>query len=192
MNYTGQQVRLRPLRKSDIEVTVKWRNDPDLRENVLGYRFPVTQEMEEKWYLDALADQNQKRVLFAIETIQRAKLIGMIFLNKIDWIARLAQFGIIIGDKEFQGRKLAGDAMQLLFNYAFNFLNLRKIWLEVPVYNKRAIALYTKFGFYEEGKLRGQVFFDRRYHDLILMGLMAEEYLESHQQKQDSGIKDEL
>ena len=176
LHYNGKQVLLRPLRKSDIESTLKWRNDPELRENVLGYRFPVTIEMEEKWYHEALMDQNQKRVFFAIETVEQNKLIGFTCLDKIDWIARIGFLGIIIGDKEYQGRKMAWEAMHILFSYAVNCLNLRKICLEVPGYNQRAIDLYLKFGFSEEGKLSGQIFLDGQYHDLILMGLLAEEY----------------
>lgn len=183
IHYTGKQVRLRPLRKSDIEYSITWRNDPEIRENVLGYRFPVTIEMEENWYHEALTDQNRKRVIFSIETVEQNKLIGLACLDKIDWIARIGYLGIVIGDKEYQGRKMAGEAMHILFSYAFNCLNLRKVCLEVPGYNQRAIDLYLKFGFNEEGRLRAQIFLDGRYHDLILMGLLAEEYGQKYEQK---------
>src|SRR5262249_12170882 len=38
----GRVARLRPLRAADRATSVRWRNDPDIRDNVLGYRFPIT------------------------------------------------------------------------------------------------------------------------------------------------------
>jgi hypothetical protein len=39
----GRVARLRPLRAADHITSVRWRNDRDIRDNVLGYRFPITE-----------------------------------------------------------------------------------------------------------------------------------------------------
>ncbi|WP_054821309.1 GNAT family N-acetyltransferase [Arthrobacter sp. JCM 19049] len=43
-------------------------------------------------------------------------------------------------------------------------------------YNQRAQRTYTRLGFRPEGRQRAAVFHDGRFHDRILMGLLANEY----------------
>lgn len=179
ISYTGKKVRLRPLRMSDKAHSQLWRNDPEVRENVLGYRFPVTEAMEDRWYEGALRDSGGKRAIFAVEDLTDDACVGFVQLNRIDWIARTAYLAIVIGDRSRQGRGLGADALRVLFRYGFDCLNLRKICLEVPSYNQRAQQLYGDLGFASEGTLREQIFLENQYHDLILMGLFREAF-ESH------------
>jgi RimJ/RimL family protein N-acetyltransferase len=167
----GRRARLRPLAASDVEQSVVWRNDPAVRDAQLGWPFPVTLPMEEKWYAEALSGQRQDRVTFAVET-QDGKLAGFVHLTHIDWISRTANFGITIGVKELQGRGIGKDATALVVAYAFDTLNLERIWLEVPAFNERAIRLYERIGFCHEGKLRAHAFADGRRHDVLIMGLL--------------------
>ncbi len=176
ISYVGKKVRLRPLRHADKAKTLAWRNDPEVREYMLGYRFPVTEPMEERWFENVLDDQTQKRVVFAIESLQDSVFIGITQLYQIDWISRLCFFGITIGEKDYHRLGLGRDSMHILFNYAFDGLNLRKICLEVVAYNKAAVQMYREFGFIEEGVLKQQVYLKGSYHDLILMRLLVDEF----------------
>ena len=132
--------------------------------------------MEAKWYDSVLEDQSRSRVVFAIEVLDGDALIGFVQLLQIDWISRRCSFGITIGERRYQGQGLAADCMHLLFRYAFECLNLRKISLEVAVYNRAALNLYRKFGFTEEGVLKEHVFLEGVYHDVVVMRLLASEY----------------
>lgn len=176
ITYKGEKTRLRPIRKSDVEKSINWRNDPDIRDNALGYRFPVTEKMEDKWYESALDDQSKTRVMFAIEAVEDDALIGFIHLSQIDWISRRCYFGITIGEKNYQGKGMAADSMRILFNYAFECLNLRKICLEVVSFNDKAIRLYRKFGFVEEGILKEHLYLEDAYHDIVLMRVLNSEF----------------
>ena len=180
ISYEGERTRLRPLRKSDMERSIVWRNTPEIRENAQGFRFPVTERMEERWYESALDDQSRTRVVFAIETTDDATLIGFIYLHQIDWISRRCQFGISIGEKEFQGKGMATDSMVLLFTYAFECLNLKKICLEVAAFNETDISLYKRFGFVEEGVLKEHLYLENRYHDVSVMRIFDKEFREKH------------
>jgi len=184
IQYQGEKVRLRPLKKTDIEKSVIWRNDPEIRDNLLGFRFPVTEKMETNWIESALDDRSNSRVIFAMEAIENDQLIGFIYLNKIDWIARLAYFGILIGEKNYHGMGIGSEAMKILFTYAFDALNLRKICLEVASYNRKAIDLYQRFGFQKEGSLRQNVYLEGKYHDLVIMGIFGDEFKAKHIDKQ--------
>jgi len=180
ISYEGKKVRLRPLRKSDVEKSIVWRNDPEIRENAIGYRFPVTEEMEEKWFESALDDQSRTRVIFAIESLEEGALLGFLHLSQIDWIARRCYFGITIGEKQYQGKGFGADSMIVLLKYAFECLNLRKICLEVASYNENAIRLYQKFGFVEEGVLREHLYLEGKYHDVVVMRIFQSEFCEKY------------
>jgi len=167
----GRSVRLRPLAASDLEKSLIWRNDSAIRDAQMGWPFPVTLPMEEKWYAEALSGQRNDRVTFAVET-QGGKLAGFVHLTQISWISRTANFGVTIGVKELQGQGIGKEATALIVNYAFNTLNLERVWLEVPAFNKRAIRLYERVGFSHEGKLRSHAFSNGQRHDVLIMGLL--------------------
>jgi len=168
----GRLARLRPLRAADRITSVRWRNDPDIRDNVLGYRFPITEAMEADWVDAVLKDQSRTRVVMAIEDKTDGALVGFVYLNNIDWFARNAEFGILIGERNRHGKGLAKEALALVAGYAFETLNLHKLYLRVVAFNKRALALYRAFGFVEEGVQRQQAFVRGRYYDVVLMGLI--------------------
>lgn len=180
-SYESKTTRLRPLKPSDIEKSQVWRNDLKIRDHALGYRFPVTEVMEQKWYEAALNDQSNNRVIYAIETLEERVLIGFIQLTNIDWVARTGYVGLCIGERQYQGKNRAVDTSQVMFNYAFDCLNIRKICIEVAAFNPHVLKTYQrKFGFVEEGRLKQQLFFKGEYHDLIVLGLFAEAYRSAH------------
>ena len=172
----GRVASLRPLRASDRATSVRWRNDAEVRDNVLGYRFPVTEEMEAHWADAVLKDQSRTRVVLAIEDKADRVFVGFVYLNNIDWPARNAEFGILIGEHSRQGRGLAKDALALVAGYAFRTLNLNRLYLRVVSFNKRALRLYRSFGFVEEGIQREHAFLRGSYYDVVLMGLLRREF----------------
>jgi RimJ/RimL family protein N-acetyltransferase len=172
----GKIVRLRPLQRGDYKFSLDWRNDPEIRENILGYRLPVTEVMEQDWVDKVLNDQGRTRIVVAIEEKLEQALVGFAYLNDIDWISRHAEFGILIGDRRNHRKGLGREACRLMVAYAFDVLNLHKIVLRVVSYNQPAIDLYRTFGFVQEGVQREQVALSGRYHDLIFMGLLQDEF----------------
>ena len=172
----GTAARLRPLCLADRTRSLYWRNDPEIRDNALGYRFPVTKEMEADWVDAVLRDQSRTRMVLAIEDRHDSAFVGFAYLNNIDWFARNAEFGILIGDRSRHGRGLGKDALALITDYAFETLNLNRLYLRVVKLNQRAVRLYHHFGFVTEGVQRQQAFVRGRYQDVVLMGLLRREF----------------
>jgi RimJ/RimL family protein N-acetyltransferase len=177
--WQGEQLRLRPFTEKDRDRTLVWRNNPQLRDEQLGYPFPVTSTMEGRWFSRIMGGEENNQVTFAIEEKKAQTLIGYISLTEIDWIAGTAQFSITIGETQFQRRGFGKESTDLMLDYAFQVLNLRRIWLRVVHTNKRAIHLYEKAGFEHEGTLRKHVFRQGNYHDLLLMGRFRSDPAES-------------
>jgi len=88
----------------------------------------------------------------------------------------VAWLSIGIGEAEARGKGYGYDAMRLALNFAFNELNLHRIQLTVFSYNAAALALYNKLGFTHEGTYREFLRRDGQRHDMLLYGLLRDEW----------------
>jgi len=91
--------------------------------------------------------------------------------------AKMAEFGIFIGDKKYWGQGCGTEACRLIVDHGFRKLKLHRVYLRVLAYNIRGIKSYQKVGFKVEGRLKEHIYRDGFYHDEIVMGLLREEYL---------------
>jgi RimJ/RimL family protein N-acetyltransferase len=169
----GERIRLRATERSDIPTFVRWFNDPELLRNLAMY-LPMSEASEEKWFEDHLADESSH--VFVIETADGVP-IGNLGLDSIDWQNRSAACGISIGEKDYQAQGYGTDALRTLLGFAFDELNLHRIYLQVYDFNERAIRCYEKIGFRHEGRLRQSRFTGGRYVDELVMGMLREEWL---------------
>lgn len=167
----GNTIKLRPLRKEDYSKTLEWRNNLELSRMVQSHPFPISDELEIKWYETILTDTGNKSVYFAIENVNQ-DFIGLVFLNNINWIHRICWFHIIIGEAKARNKGVGYETMKLIIDYAFNTLNLRKIMLEVLIDNKAAIGLYKKVGFVKEGLLKDQYMYNGDVIDSLIMSIV--------------------
>jgi len=166
---------LRPLRIEDQAVTLQWRQDLETVLAVMGYRLPVTSLGEQSWFDGALKDQSRGRVTMMIEATNKSP-VGLVHLVGVDWVSRVAEFAILIGDKSARGKGVGHDATALMLEYGFRTLNLNRIWLRVTQTNSAAIRVYERLGFRCEGVLRQAFFADGGLQDVLVMGLLAEEW----------------
>lgn len=173
----GKNIVLRPLKMDDLQKTFEWRNNLELIKLTQGIRFPKTIEMEKDWFNQILNDKSNKNIYFGIDEIKTGEFIGIIQLNNIDYISGTAIWGFIIGDSKNQGKGYSIEAPRLLFNYAFKVLNLRKIFGYPIEFNEATFKMHQKLGkFVEEGRLKKHVYFDGKYHDVIILSLFREDF----------------
>jgi RimJ/RimL family protein N-acetyltransferase len=88
--------------------------------------------------------------------------------------------GLSIGARENWGKGYGTEMMHLLLRYAFMEVNLRRVTLAVFEYNPRAIRTYEKAGFRHEGRVRGRLKRDGKRWDMLIMGVLREEWKEQH------------
>ncbi len=170
----GKKIRIRAIEKTDIDEIMKWVNDPGVVDNLL-MRYPVSRYQEEKWIekmLDGTSDRNK---VFAVET-KDGVYLGGIGLHRISWENRNAEVGIVIGKKEYWNKGYGTDAMMTILDFAFNRMNLHRVYLRVFSFNERGIRSYEKCGFRKEGILRKDLYAHGKYHDTIIMGILKDEF----------------
>jgi diamine N-acetyltransferase len=168
----GTNVYLRPVEPEEAGRIVPWFNDPEVTRFILRSR-PMT-VAEEVEYLQKLRGSDTDLSL-GIVLREKDELIGMVGMHHIDARNRHASFGISIGEKQHWGKGYGTEATGQMMRYAFQTLNLNRLWLHVYEYNPRAIHIYEKLGFRVEGRLRQDTFRDGRYWDTIVMGVLREE-----------------
>jgi RimJ/RimL family protein N-acetyltransferase len=132
---------------------------------------------EEAWF-EAMKKRSPRERPLAIDVHQDKDWIhvGGTGLFDFDDRARSAELGITVGNKVYWDQGVGSEALRVLMNFGFNTLNLRRISLRVFEYNPRAIHVYQKLGFIEEGRLRQSVFHDGKYYDTILMSILKSEF----------------
>ncbi len=173
----GERVRLRAIEREDVPRFVRWFNDPEVRQFLTMYR-PLSRAEEERW-VESLASRREDIVL-AIEVRAGDQWvhIGNVGLHRIDWKNRTATLGIVIGEREYWGKGYGTEAVRTMLRYAFEELGLNRVELETYSFNPRAIRCYEKAGFKREGVRRQALYRNGKFHDVILMGILRDEFEE--------------
>lgn len=173
----GDNIMLREYRKEDLPHIRAWVNDPEIVDFLSDiFLNPHTLNETERFLNHVLEASAPDEKHFIIAAKDTGEYIGQIDLFKINWTNRVAEVGIVIGKKDSLGKGIGTEAMKLLQTFAFERMNLNRLELVVHDYNPRAYQCYIKSGFIEEGRWRKKQYFNGEYHDLILMGVLKDEY----------------
>ena len=171
-----KRIRLRAVEREDLPDLARWAQDWEVMHFRGGY-LPWPQEETERWYERVLdAQRNRREFRYAIED-EEGKLVGTVALEDIDWKNRSAELDIGIGEKDHWGKGYGTEAITAILDFAFRGLNLHRVWLTTSDFNRRAVRCYEKCGFRHEGRAREALFQDGRYHDVLFMGILQEEFL---------------
>lgn len=171
----GTRIFLRPLSEADLGGDyLRWLNDPEVARYLETGRFPVTPD-DLRRYFERFA-HSRDDLIFAIIDKATGLHIGNVTLNRISWMHRTTDTGLMIGKKEFWGRGYAYEAWGLVIRYAFERLGLRKIIAGVIDGNAASLATLQKLGFQIEGRLREELWADGVYRDVFRLGLFRAEF----------------
>ena len=77
--------------------------------------------------------------------------------------------------KPYWGKGVGSLLLDGLIDWARASAVVKKLNLRVRTDNERALRLYRRKGFVEEGRQRKELFIDGDYHDLYMMGLLVGE-----------------
>lgn len=100
-----------------------------------------------------LLDESERRFIVEDEN----QVVGIIELVEINYIHCNCEIQIII-KPEFSGKGYAKFAFEKAINYAFDILNMHKIYLYVDTDNKKAVHIFESQGFKTEGLLKEQLY----------------------------------
>ncbi len=169
----GEHVILRAFEREDAERCYRWMNDPNIV-RTLKSRYPIAFSDEAEWIERAIQGSSSERH-FAIERKEDRAHIGNASIHEIDWVSRVAWFGLFIGEPAAWNRGFGSDAIQTLVRFAFEDMNLRKLRIAVFDYNDRAKHVLASRGFVQEGKLERDFYREGTYHDIVILSTFRPE-----------------
>jgi RimJ/RimL family protein N-acetyltransferase len=170
----GKRLYLRALEEADAPSYVRWMNDPEVNRTLAGGAFPLNLPKELDYIRKACADESGLNLAIILKDGDWH--IGGVGLHRIRQVHQTATFGIMIGETDCWGKGYGTEATRLMLRHGFRSLNLNRISLTVYDYNSRGIRAYEKAGFRREGLLRREIYTEGAFHDVIVMGILREEW----------------
>jgi RimJ/RimL family protein N-acetyltransferase len=162
-------VTLRPVEDQDLVLIHRWMNHPEVW-RYMDYELPFSLEDVK----DDLERSRKEGHPFTIEVDGRP--IGRIGLNQFRRRDRICSFYMFIGEPDFWGRGYAQDAVMTLLAYAFDRWDLWMVELWTLADNNRAMTMYEKCGFIQEGRLRQRSFKQGEWVDHAIMSVNRDEF----------------
>ena len=174
----GNIVYLRHLEIEDLSAIMENWNSLELRQFLKSVR-PFSRQQEED-FIRRTWKEHELGVgsIWGIIRRSNTQLIGTVGLHDITRNSRTSELGIAIWKPDNWSKGYGTEAMTLILDYGFHFLNLQMIYLRVIEYNERAQRAYKKLGFKIGGRFRRMEYFSNQYHDMIIMDLIKEEWRE--------------
>ncbi|ABZ83328.1 acetyltransferase, putative [Heliomicrobium modesticaldum Ice1] len=180
----GRRVRLRVVEAEDLERVRCWRNSPEVYYPMYNWD-PITAEMQRHWY-ETRVLKRERHHYFLVERFvpgeSNYRPVGLISLTDVDGRHRRGDVGFYIANAEDRLPGVALEAEYMLLSFAFDQLGLHKVCLEVIQGNDKVAKMHRHYGFELEGRLRGHVWHDGVFKDVLVMGLLASDFA-AHREK---------
>ena len=169
----GDRIYLSPVNVEDAEKYVEWFCDFKTTDGIARSASLMTVEAERIWLEENVKNNSFN---FAIVNLENDELIGNCGMVRMNQKDRNGEVGIFIGEEKNRSNGYGTEALKILLDYGFNYLNLNSIRLGVMSFNDRAIACYKKVGFKEYGRWRESYFLNGKYYDRVYMDILAKEF----------------
>lgn len=174
MELFGKKVVLRAIEETDCEMLRQMTNDPFLESRIVGWSFPVSKAKQDEWFHHYTNGFDHVR--YVIDTSEYGA-IGLTGLRDIDWKNREATgYGIRIARRDLHGKGFGTDTYMTLLRYAFEELNINRVNGSVLSDNQASLRMMQKVGYKIEGTKRQAVYKGGKYHDVILLAALKEDY----------------
>src|SRR4051794_15083710 len=165
-------VRLRPLRREDAAAYVgAFADDPELARSRGLERDPD----EASFLADLDVSEDDDFMELAIADAQGDALLGSVILHSLDWRHGHGELGYWLVAAE-RGRGLATRALGLAVRWMFEDLGLERAEIVTTPDNAASLAVARRLGFVEEGLLRKRDVERGERIDVVLLGLLREEW----------------
>ena len=175
----GLLVNLVPYGKAFQDLDHRWMNSEASFWSSGGERHFMSQAMiaarHAQWAEERERTGGGSGVGFGVQT-KDGKPLGYFGINWLAPAHRLAMLGAKIGEPEYWGGGYGTDALLLLLDYTFDWLDVRKAWLMTTSMNARVMRQMEKVGFRLEVRQRQSALADGVWYDWLAYGLLRDEW----------------
>jgi diamine N-acetyltransferase len=170
----AETIYLRPLEPEDGPQVAPWLVEAEIS-GPFSNGLPVSEEAARRRIETVTRDERQ--VGFAVALRADDRLVGAVRLYRLSPQRRNCGYSLALAPaSSFRGAAAAArEATRLVLAYAFDTLNLHRVYVQLPASDRAARSSFAAAGFIEEGVLRQEAWRDGKYDDVAVMGLLREE-----------------
>jgi len=166
----GKNISLRALEPEDLDFLFSAENDEaswEISSTQAPYSKYILKKYIENSHQDIYEAKQYRFVICNTENIA----IGMIDLFEFNPQHSRVGVGILI-IPTYQGLGYASEALELVIEYSFLYLNVHQIFANITPNNHKSIALFEKFKFQKAGVKKDWIFSKNSFKDEILYQLI--------------------
>ena len=159
----GQNIYLRGIELDDLSFLTVIENNPE-NWQFSGTLIPFSNSSLTDYILATRDLPSDRQVRFIICKKESESPIGAVDLFNYDPVHRNAGVGIILKEDERENG-FASQALTIIIEYAFEFLNLHQIWANILQNNAHSIKLFKSNGFELNGVKKEWILYDGEWLD---------------------------
>jgi ribosomal-protein-alanine N-acetyltransferase len=181
INYiAGNNLYLKKIQIENItDEVMEWFADSELMKYYTNSKNKITKDILLQSIKDGEATGNS--FTYGIFYKESNECIGTIKLGPINHNHKISDLVVLLGNKNYHGKGLAVEAIQLGNTLAFDFYDLRKLFGGMYENNLSSIKAYTKAGWVIEGTLKGHYLENGKPLDRIEVGCFNPKYFTNHE-----------
>jgi RimJ/RimL family protein N-acetyltransferase len=173
---TTERLLLRPLVEADAPRVRELAGDVEIARNTLDIPHPYPEGAAETWIASHPGLwRGGTEAVFAITLRDSVLLVGCVGLSAISARHRRADIGWWVG-REYWNRGYCTEAARALLDLAFGPLELNRVYSSHYARNPASGRVMQKLGMKQEGIQRRHVERWGDFHDLVLYGILREEW----------------
>lgn len=164
-----KNIKLIPLSQEYLDMVLEWRNRLDVRKNMYSSHV-ITLEEHLLWFERICKDITKKYFIFQLND----RPCGVIGFVDINVESKSSSWAFYSGDTSIRG---VGSLMEVAaLDYAFNVLELEKLYCEVLEFNDPVIQFHRKHGFLQEGIFKKHHFSEGTFWDVYRLAIFKEDW----------------
>ncbi|SEO85725.1 Protein N-acetyltransferase, RimJ/RimL family [Halogranum amylolyticum] len=172
----GDRLTLRAIDRDDASFFERWHNDPRVRVP-LGMDAPRNETQVEESFENWFESDESVNLLVCLADEDSGsddpEPIGAVSAKQIQYTRPELSYWVA---PDSQGQGYAAEALELLVGYVFETYAVNGLWAQAFEYNDASWELLESLGFSREGTMRGHRFVRGDYEDVVVYGLLREEW----------------
>ncbi len=145
MLLENEQLKLRALEPTDLELLYKWENDTEIW-NVSSTLAPFSKYILQQYIENSHRDLFESKQLRLIIQLNNNNAVGTIDLFEIDFYHKRAGIGILIANQKDRNKGHASIALELLQEYSRKHLGLTQLYCHIDEDNLSSLKLFERLG----------------------------------------------
>lgn len=168
---------LRPLKDTDLETILAYRNDPDVA-RFQGWDIPYSREKAIKWVInpeETIPTDPGGRFTAALELKSTGEMVGDLGILLSDHDPRQAHIGYSLAQSHWHKGYTTEACLQLLA-FLFDERNMHRVKAETDVLNEPSWRLLERLGFRREAHFVENIWFKGAYASEYHYALLKKEW----------------